>query len=56
MGTLHPCDSVKCELEVYEGAEESEKPVQTQIDRFATVVMLEEFFTEFIDHDNPEQP
>jgi len=49
-------DFVQSELEIDEGAQKSEKPVQTHVDRFAAVVVLEQFFAEFIDHDNPEEP
>lgn len=55
-GILLPRDLVESELEVDEGEQESEEPVQTQVDRLAAVVMLDKLFAEFVDDDDPKKP
>jgi hypothetical protein len=50
---FHPCDFVESELEVDDGEEESEQPVEAKVDGFAAVVVLNEFFAEFIKDNDP---
>jgi len=47
---------VQFELEVDDGEEKREKPIQAQIDRFAPIVVLNQLLSKLVDNDDPEKP
>ena len=53
---LLPGEFVQSELEVDEREQKGEEPVETKVDGFAAIVMLEEFFAKLVNDDDPEEP
>jgi hypothetical protein len=53
---LLTADLVKRELEVDEREEDGEEPVETHVHGLATGVVIQQFFAQFKDRDDPEEP